>query len=198
MLLKPKSKLSFKNKWVHSLKFREHTDYDLAGNVSAISIKSESGSVFDFYRSNPLENPEDFSYTALYEKVEEVKNIVDYFDFIQTSRVRIHKQDPGQKIDFHTDGNNVNAQKPEDYNLRMVTALTESEHFIYRFKFNGEIQEMSLEVGESVIFDPDLVEHSMENTSEDKTRYALVQVFKAYPVTNGLLEFIKADDIILI
>ena len=79
MLLKAKTRLEFDNSWVRQLKFVEHTDQDLAGHVDAISIKSESGSVFDFYRSNPLENPDDFKYTALYNKVPQVKKLVDYF-----------------------------------------------------------------------------------------------------------------------
>ena len=53
MLLKAKTRLEFDNNWVKQLKFVEHTDQDLAGHVDAISVKSESGSVFDFYRSNP-------------------------------------------------------------------------------------------------------------------------------------------------
>ena len=60
MLLRPKTKLIFNNTWVKKLIFKEHTDYDLAGNVDAIAVKSESGKVFDFYRSDPVENTEDF------------------------------------------------------------------------------------------------------------------------------------------
>jgi len=195
MLLKPKTKLIFNNSWVEKLKFKDHTDYDLAGNVSAISVKSESGSVFDFYRSNPVENPEDFKLTQLYHKIEDIKNLVNYFSFLDTSRIRIHKQDPGSCIPLHTDGNNVNAKKQEDYNLRMITAITSDDSFIYKFKYEGELQEFTLGQGESVIFDPDLVEHGMDNNSDNKTRYALVQIFKAYPVKKELIEFINSDQL---
>jgi hypothetical protein len=51
MLLKAKTRLILQNSWIKHLKFKEHTDYDLAGNVDAIAVKSESGSVYDFYRS---------------------------------------------------------------------------------------------------------------------------------------------------
>jgi len=195
MLLKPKTKLLFNSKWIEKLKFKNHTDYDLAGNVSAISVKSESGSVFDFYRSNPIEDPKDFKLTQLYHKIEEVRQLVDYFSFLQTSRIRIHKQDPGSSIPLHTDGNNVNAKKQEDYNLRMITAITSDTKFIYRFKYKGQLQEFTLGQGESVIFDPDLVEHGMDNNSDNKVRYALVHIFKAYPVHRGLIDFINTKQL---
>lgn len=195
MLLKPKTKLLIDNKWVFKLKFKEHTDYDLAGNVDAIAVKSETGSVYDFYRSNPIEEPSDFKFTQLYHKVKEVKNMADYFSFLDTSRVRIHKQDPGNVIPLHTDGNNTNAKRKEDYNLRIITALTSSDDFVYQFKFKGILHKFSLDVGESVIFDPDLVEHGMINKSNFETRYALVQIFKAYPVNKGLIDFINTSQL---
>jgi hypothetical protein len=189
MLLKAKTRLILQNSWVKQLKFKEHTDYDLAGNVDAIAIKSESGSVYDFYRSAPVELPENFKFTALYNKVPEVKNIVNYFKF-ETTRIRIHKQEPKQTIPLHVDGNNTSAKSKEDYRLRLVTALTESKDFVYRFKVKGTVSIFSLKQGESILFDPDLVEHSMENNSENDVRYALVQVFKAYPVSDWLKDFL--------
>ena len=120
MLLKAKTRLEFDNSWVRQLKFVEHTDQDLAGHVDAISIKSESGSVFDFYRSNPLENPDDFKYTALYNKIPQVKNLVDHFQ-LQTTRVRIHRQLPGQEIPIHTDDNNTAVKNKDDYMIRALS-----------------------------------------------------------------------------
>ena len=70
MLIKPKTTLVFENKWLDKLKFQDHTDYDLKGNCYAIAAKSESGGVYDFYRSDPIENPKDFKLTQLYYKVE--------------------------------------------------------------------------------------------------------------------------------
>ena len=195
MLLRPKTKLLFDSRWVNKLIFKEHTDYDLAGNVDAIAVKSESGNVFDFYRSDPVENPEDFTLTKVYHQIKEVRELIDYFSFLQTSRVRIHKQIPGNIVPLHTDGNNVNAKVKTDYNLRMVTALTADEDFVYRFKEKGELREFSLKQGESVIFDPDLVEHGMDNNSKTETRYALVQIFKAYPVHRGLIDFINTNQL---
>mgnify|MGYP000315116079 FL=1 len=132
MLLKAKTKLEFDNSWIHQLKFVEHTDTDLAGHVDAISVKSESGSVFDFYRSNPLENPDDFKYTALYHKIPAVQKLVDHFQ-LQTTRVRIHRQLPGQEIPLHTDGNNTAVKDKNDYMIRSITALTASKDFTYKF-----------------------------------------------------------------
>jgi hypothetical protein len=197
MLLKAKTRLILQNNWVNQLKFKEHTDYDLAGNVDAIAIKSESGSVYDFYRSAPLELPENFKFTALYDKIPQVKALVDYFQF-ETTRIRVHKQEPKQVIPLHVDGNNTAVKNKEDYRLRLITALSESKDFIYRFKVNGAVSIFSLKQGESILFDPDLVEHSMENNSDSEVRYALVQVFKAHPVTDWLKDFLynKKDFII--
>jgi hypothetical protein len=197
MLLKAKTRLIFSNNWLDNIKFKAHTDYDLAGNVDAIAIKSQSGSVYDFYRNDPLELPKNFKFTALYHKIKEVKSLVDYYEF-ETTRIRIHKQDPKQVIPLHVDGNNIAAKSKEDYRLRLITALTEDKDFIYRFRINGAVSIFSLKQGESILFDPDLVEHSMENNSEVFTRFALVQIFKAYPISAWLKDFLynKKDVII--
>ena len=198
MIILPKTNLLFDSKWVENLKFEEHTDIDLAGHVSAISIKSETGKVFDFYRSNPIEEPNDFMYTQLYYKIPEVKNIADYFSFLETTRVRIHKTEPQQIIKLHTDGNNDQAKAQEDYRLRIITALNEDEDFIYTYQFEDEQQNILLKKGQSIIFDPDKVKHGLINNSKYKTRYALVQIFKAYPIHKGLIQFINSNEIVTI
>lgn len=195
MLIFPKTTLSFNNKWLNKLKFQDHTDYDLKGNCSAIAVKSESGSVYDFYRTNPIEKPEDFKLTQLYYRIEEVKNIIDYFYFLETTRVRIHKSEPGHIIKLHTDDNNIQAKDKDDYRLRMITALNDDEDFIYTYEYEGIRQDIKLLQGQSIIFDPDKVKHGLINNSKHKSRYALVQVFKAYPAHRGLIDFINTDQL---
>jgi len=191
MLMIAKTKLVFDNSWLSKLNFKPHDDYDLAGNVDAVSIKSVDGNIHSFYRNKPVEHPKDFKYTKYYSLC---KPLIDFFEF-ETTRVRIHKQEPGQTIPLHTDDNNVNAESNEDFRLRAVTALTGDNDFIYQFQLNGEIEQFSLKVGETVLFDPDLVAHGMMNNSKTETRYSLVQVFKAYPVTPWLKNFINTDKI---
>ena len=58
------------------------------------------------------------------------------------------------------------------------------------------LNKFSLKTGESVIFDPDLVGHGMKNQSKTETRYSLIQVFKAYPVTSWLTDFINKEQTI--
>ena len=198
MLIIPKTQLDFKNDWLEKLKFKNHTDYDLKDNCSAIAVKSESGSVYDFYRTNPIEDPSDFTYTQLYHKVKIVKDIVYYFNFLETTRIRIHKTDPQQIINLHTDGNNDQAKTNDDYRLRIITALNEDEDFIYTYEFEGEKQNILLEKGQSIIFDPDKVKHGLINNSKSKTRYALVQIFKAYPVHKELIQFINSNEIVIL
>ena len=198
MLFKAKTILQFDNSWVKQLKFVEHTDQDLAGHVDAISIKSESGSVFDFYRSNPLENPDDFKYTALYNKIPEVKKLVDHFQ-LQTTRVRIHRQLPGQEIPLHTDGNNTAVKDKNDYMIRSITALTASKDFRYNFiDTENKHRVQWLRQGETIFFDPDLIAHGMLNKSRTETRYALVQIFKLYPVTDWAKDFISTKKVVKI
>jgi len=191
MLMIAKTKLVFDNSWLSKLNFKPHDDYDLAGNVDAVSIKSVDGDIHSFYRNKPVEHPKDFKYTKYYKLC---KPLIDFFEF-ETTRVRVHKQEPGQAIPLHTDDNNVNAVSNEDFRLRAVTALTGNDDFIYQFQLNGEIEQFSLKVGETVLFDPDLVAHGMMNNSKTETRYSLVQVFKAYPVTPWLKNFINTDKI---
>ena len=198
MLLKAKTRLEFDNNWVKQLKFVEHTDQDLAGHVDAISVKSESGSVFDFYRSNPLENPDDFKYTALYHKISAVQNLVDHFQ-LQTTRVRIHRQLPGQEIPLHTDGNNTAVKDKNDYMIRSITALTASKDFKYNFiDTENKHRVQWLRQGETILFDPDLIAHGMSNESKTETRYALVQIFKLYPVTDWARDFISTKKVVKI
>lgn len=198
MLIIPKTQIAFDGDWLDKLKFKNHTDYDLKDNCSAIAVKSESGSVYDFYRTNPIENPDEFKYTQLYHKIPEVKNIIDYFSFLETTRIRIHKTEPQQVIDLHTDDNNDQAKTQDDYRLRIITALNEDEDFIYTYEFEGKKQNILLEKGQSVIFDPDKVKHGLINNSKNKTRYALVQIFKAYPVHKGLIQFINSNEIVIV
>ena len=195
MLIQPKTTLVFDNKWLSKIKFQDHTDYDLKGNCSAIAVKSESGSVYNFYRTNPIEKPEDFKLTQLYYKIEEVKNIIDYFSFIETTRVRIHKSEPGHIIKLHTDDNNIQAKDKDDYRLRMITALNDDEDFTYTYECEGNRQDIKLLQGQSIIFDPDKVKHGLINNSKHKSRYALVQIFKAYPVHRGLIDFINTNQL---
>ena len=66
MLMIAKTKLDINTEWLDSLTFKAHDDYDLAGNVDAVSIKSVDGGIHSFYRNKPVEYPNDFSYTKYY------------------------------------------------------------------------------------------------------------------------------------
>ena len=59
---------------------------------------------------------------------------------LQTTRIRIHRQLPGKEIPIHTDDNNGN-QRTSEYNLR-VTALTESDDFIYQFDHEEKVEQV--------------------------------------------------------
>jgi hypothetical protein len=194
MLIIAKTKIEIDNSWLSQLQFKAHDDYDLAGNVDAVSIKSNDGGIHSFYRNKPIENPVDFMFTKYYKLC---KPLIDFFEF-ETTRVRIHKQDPGHTIPLHTDDNNINAKCNDDFRLRAVTALSESEDFIYQFNYKGNIEQFSLKKGETVLFDPDLVGHGMINKSKSEIRYSLVQIFKAYPVTNWLKDFINTEQTIIL
>lgn len=194
MLILAKTKIISDNSWLEQLDFKGHDDLDLAGNVDAVSIKSNDGGIHSFYRNKPVENPSDFKFTKYYKLC---SSLIDYFE-IETTRIRVHKQEPGQSIPIHTDDNNINAKTNEDYRLRAVTALTESNDFIYQFNYEGSIEQFSLKKGETVLFDPDLVGHGMINQSENKIRYSLVQIFKAYPVSPWLKDFINAEQTVIL
>jgi hypothetical protein len=63
----------------------------------------------------------------------------------------------------------------------------------YQFQLDGEIEQFTLKKGETVVFDPDLVGHGMINQSATDIRYSLVQVFKAYPVSDWMKSFLLSD-----
>ena len=67
-LWKAKTTIKADFSFINSLIFRNHTDYDLVDAVDAIALKSLSGDIFDFYRNNPLEDPDEYKYTKLYKK----------------------------------------------------------------------------------------------------------------------------------
>ena len=194
MLILAKTKITIDNSWLEQLDFKGHDDLDLAGNVDAVSIKSNDGGIHSFYRTKPVEYPSDFKFTKYYKLC---SSLIDYFE-IETTRIRIHKQEPGQSIPIHTDDNNINAKTNEDYRFRAVTALTESNDFIYQFDYEGSMEQFNLKKGETVLFDPDLVGHGMMNQSKTETRYSLVQIFKAYPVSPWLKDFINTEQTVII
>tara|TARA_B100001093_G_C26689709_1_gene954252 strand:+ start:96 stop:680 length:585 start_codon:yes stop_codon:yes gene_type:complete len=194
VLIIAKTKIEVDTSWISQLNFKAHDDYDLAGNVDAVSIKSNDGGIHSFYRDKPVEHPSDFRYTKYYSLC---KPLLECFEF-ETTRIRIHKQEPGQTIPVHTDDNNINAKTNDDFRLRAVTALSESEDFIYQFNLEGIIEQFSLKKGETVLFDPDLVGHGMVNQSKTKTRYSLVQIFKAYPVSPWLKDFINTEQTVIV
>ena len=110
----------------------------MKGNCGAIAIKSESGKVFDFYRSEPIEKPKNFKLTQLYTiRINQIKKIIDYFNFIETTRVRIHKSNQDIKSNYTTDDNNIHAKVDTDFRLRMITALNHDSDFIYTYEYNG-------------------------------------------------------------
>lgn len=194
MLIIAKTKIECDTLWLKQLDFKGHDDRDLAGNVDAVSIKSNDGGIHSFYRNKPVENPNDFRFTKYFKLC---SSLINYFEF-ETTRIRIHKQEPGQSIPIHTDDNNINAKSNEDFRLRAVTALTESSDFIYQFNLEGSVEQFSLKKGETVLFDPDLVGHGMINQSETDTRYSLVQIFKAYPVSPWLKDFINTEQTVIL
>lgn len=195
--MKAKTRLIFNNSWLDKIKFVNHTDEDLTDVCSAIAVKSSTGKVFDFYRGgegfDPFESPEEYKYTKLYETIPEVKSIVDSFKF-KTSRIRIHKQPPGKNIELHTDQNNWHDTPKDKYLLRSTTALSDSPESIYKFKIDDKTYEYTLKRGETIIFDPDKVQHGMVNGSDENYRYALVQVFQAFPVTDWFKSFINTEN----
>ena len=193
ILWKAKTTIKTDFSFINSLIFRNHTDYDLVDAVDAIALKSLSGDIFDFYRNNPLENPDEYKYTKLYEK-DVIKNLLDAFKLKKT-RVRIHRQLPLKITKLHTDDQNTAVKVQEDMRLRIFTALNESKDFIYEFKSGDEFAIYNLKQGESIVFDPDEVEHGTKNLSDINSRFSLVQIVQP---NEWLKSFIKNKNEIVI
>ena len=52
---------------LNKLSYFKCDDYDLKNAITGVALKSESGIVNDLLRSKPVEKPEDYSFTKLYE-----------------------------------------------------------------------------------------------------------------------------------
>jgi hypothetical protein len=163
--------------FVKKFSYEEHTDYDLAGHVQALAIRSLSGSKSDFYRRDVVENPDDYKYTALYIGFKEIKWFIDFFK-LDKCRIRIHKQLPRTDTPLHTDDQNIGAQSKADIRLRILTALNGDPDFVYDFKQGSQTKSLTLHKGESIVWDPDTVAHGMGNLTENKTRYSIVQIVR--------------------
>jgi len=169
------SKVKFIGNWDEELEnvpFYPHTDYDL-DQSSAVSIRSGNGQMHDLYKVDVLETPNLYKWTKLYYTMPKVRKIIDYFE-VEKSRVRITKILPQCKILPHVDYNNSTVTKLEDYNFRILVPLNYSPDFIYLYKE----QKLTLEKGDSIIFDPDLVQHGCLNNSNTIARYALIMICK--------------------
>lgn len=169
-------------------------DYDLRDAVTGIAIKSESGNINDLLVTKRPEIPEDYSLTILYEHPE-IKKLINFFK-LETTRIRIFKQEPRAKTKLHLDYNNVLAASDNDFLIRIWTALNDDKNFIYTFR-EGEAltKNIKLKTGESIIFNPDTVQHGAINNSSDKARYSLNIIGKPNP---WLKTFIEKEETIRI
>ena len=185
-----------KGEWssvLDKLSFFKCDDYDLKNAITGVALKSESGIVNDLLRSKPVEKPEDYSFTKLYEH-KTLKSLVDIFE-LETTRIRIFKQEPEHKTSLHIDYNNTNSNK-EDYLIRIWMALNSNKDFKYFFKDKKSniINTVYLEKGQSVIFNPDTVYHGATNNSNEN-RYSLNIIAKP---NDWLRHFAERKEIITI
>lgn len=185
-----------KGEWssvLNKLSYFKCDDYDLKNAITGVALKSESGIVNDLLRSKPVEKPEDYSFTKLYEH-KTLKSLVDIFE-LETTRIRIFKQEPEHKTSLHIDYNNTNSNK-EDYLIRIWVALNSNKDFKYFFKDKKSniINTVYLEKGQSVIFNPDTVYHGATNNSNEN-RYSLNIIAKP---NDWLRHFAERKEIITI
>lgn len=178
---------------LNKLSYFKCDDYDLKNAITGVALKSESGIVNDLLRSKPVEKPEDYSFTKLYEH-KTLKGLVDIFE-LETTRIRIFKQEPKHKTSLHIDYNNTNSNK-EDYLIRIWMALNSNKDFKYFFKDKKSniINTVHLEKGQSVIFNPDTVYHGAANNSNEN-RYSLNIIAKP---NDWLRHFAERKEIITI
>jgi len=169
-------------------------DYDLQNSVTGIAIKSESGKIHDLLVTKKPELPENYSLTILYEHPK-IKKLIDFFE-LETTRIRIFKQQSGISTKLHLDYNNVLATNKNEFLIRIWMALNYDKNFTYIFR-EGEasIKNIKLKTGESVIFNPDTVQHGAINSSFNKVRYSLNIIGRPNP---WLKNFIEKEKIIKI
>lgn len=176
-------------------------DKGIVENYLYNSFKSEDGlstttEITDFWAE---ENPENFSYTDSYYNSPKLAAIIDYFQCEKT-RCRIFQQQPGHKMDIHTDFDN---QRGNEYGetLRIFVQLNDMPGGAW-FRFKTEDSEVSinLQKGQFLIFSPDHTGHGTENVTEIPRNTFMLVVKRNEWIDNLVnspsMEFINIDELV--
>ena len=151
------------------LPFYKYDDRDLLNAITGCAIRSIDGKPNNLFKTVP-DLCSKYQYTSVCASVPNIMKAVNSFE-CEVGRVRILKQEPGVLTPKHIDGENWNS--PPEKHLRVWIAINHNPNFKV---FLGD-DEIVLEKGEGVVFDPD-TPHGAHNKSISNERYSLNLIVK--------------------
>ena len=158
--------------------------------------KSTTTEISDFWSE---EDPNNFSYTDSYHASPKLAAIIDWFQCEKT-RCRIFQQQPGHKMEIHTDFDNQRGNEHGE-TLRIFVQLNDMPGGAwYHFKTADSQVHINLQQGQFLIFNPDHTGHGTENlTSVPRNTFMLVVKRNEWLdnlVNNETIQYVDIDKIV--
>ena len=159
--------------------------------------KSTTTEISDFWSE---EDPKSFSYTDSYYSSPKLAAICDWFQCEKT-RIRIFQQQPGHKMDIHTDFDNKRGNEYGE-TLRIFVQLSDMPGGAwYHFKTEDSQVHINLQKGQFLIFNPDHTGHGTENLT-DMPRNTFMMVVKRNEwidslIENETIQYIDVDSVVM-
>ena len=151
------------------LVYYNYNDRDLKDAITACAIKSPDGLPNNMYKVYP-DTCASYRFTSICGSIPNIVNEINKFQ-CSTARIRILKQQPQNVTPVHIDEENWH--DPAEKHLRIWIAINHNPNFICIFGRD----EICLEAGEGVVFDPD-TPHGAKNLDRSEARYSLNMIVK--------------------
>ena len=151
------------------LVYYNYNDRDLKDAITACAIKSPDGLPNNMYKVYP-DTCASYRFTSICGSIPNIVSEINKFQ-CSTARIRILKQQPQNVTPVHID--EENGYDPAEKHLRIWIAINHNPNFICIFGRD----EICLEAGEGVVFDPD-TPHGAKNLDRSEARYSLNMIVK--------------------
>ena len=152
-----------------NLVYYNYDDRDLKDAITACAIKSPNGMPNNMFKVEP-DTCDKYRLTTIAGSIPNTISEINKFQ-CETARIRILKQQPKDITPVHIDEENWH--NPAEKHLRIWIAINYNPNFICLFG-NDEI---CLEKGQGVVFDPD-TPHGAKNLDSSEARYSLNMIVK--------------------
>jgi len=152
-----------------NLVYYNYDDRDLKNAITACAIRSPDGKPNNMFKVSP-DICSNYMFTSITGSTPNLMYEISKFK-CNTARIRILKQEPKNVTPIHIDEENWH--NPPEKHLRIWIAINHNPNFICVF---GK-DEICLEKGQGVVFDPD-TPHGAKNIDSSEARYSLNMIVK--------------------